>query len=398
VLLVACARSEPQAVAGSEPFRRTAGGNVVSGCVERFDPNVDYFPEKSRPAAAAQFTIEYHKHYKVLTVTPREDTTLRIRYALVQCGTPAPAGFDLTRIVQVPARRLAITHSDYHGAIDLLDLYDRVVAVGQERLVSIPRLRAGIAARRIAVVGSQQHLDLERLISLKPDIVLSYWSVSPEWNAPAKVDEVGLRSGALVGHWERTPLGALDWLKVLAAYVNREGDANAIVDSTAARYDSLRTLVKAAAAAASLSYITQPPARDRWALQRADHSAHARMYDAGIRYAFDSLVDGADFPSTSLEAALQHGRDADFWFDAPVGWRQVSDILAADARLGAFRAVQSRRVYSWQRGREAPDRVPWGEWWLVHPDRALADLIAATRPQLLPGHRFSYLLPLTEAP
>jgi iron complex transport system substrate-binding protein len=390
VVLTACGERAPQTVSENDAIRYAPGGNIVAGCVAQYDSTVDYFPEKSYPVAAKQFAVQYHRHYKVLTVVPREDTTLRIQYALVQCGTPIPAGFDSRRVVEVPARRLAVTHSDYHGVLDTLDLYDRVIAVGQDRVVSLPRLRAAIDSGRIAVVGSQHHLDLERLIQLKPDIVLSYWSVSPEWNAPAKVGEVGLKSGALVGHWERTPVAALDWMKVVAMYVNREGDANAIVEGVTAKYQALVALA-AAPSSGPQYYITGPPERDIWPLQRADHSAHQRMRDAGLTYAFESLIDGTDFPSTSLEGALRSGRDAAFWFDAPVGWRDVPDILAADARLGGFAAVRERQVFSWQRGREDPDRVPFGERWLAHPDETLADVIAVTRPALLPEDRLHYL-------
>ena len=397
LVVTACAPADQRAGArtagasSADTLRRSLGGNIVSGCVASFDSTVDYFPEQSRAVTARQFSVEYHRNYKLLTVTPREDTTLRIRYALVQCGTPAPHGFDPRRVIEVPVRRAAVTYPDYHGVIDTLDLYDRVVAIGQERIVSVPKLRAALQDGRVMEVGSQQHLDMERLIALKPDVVLSYWSVSPAANAPAKVDEVGLKSAALVGHWERTPLASLDWLKVVALYFNREGDANAIVAAVSARYDSLRTLAAAAPIRDSLRYIAHPPARDVWPLQRADHSAQARMHDAGLSYAMSSLVNGADFPSTSLEAALRAGRDADFWFDAPAGWTSTAKILDADSRLAEFRAVREGHVYSWQRGREGPDRVPFAERWLSHPDETLADLIAATRPALLPGYQLHYL-------
>ena len=376
----------------------SAGGNILSGCVASFDSTRDYFPEKSQAVSAKQFTVEYHRNFKILTVTPREDTTLRIRYALVQCGTPAPSGFDARRVIEVPVRRMAITHTDYHGVIDTLNLYSQVLAISQEKVVSLPRMRAALAQGTMRAVGSQHHLDLEQLIALKPDVILSYWSVSPEWNAPAKVDEVGLKSGALVGHWERTPLGALDWLKVVAMYVNREGDANAIVAGVSARYDSLRARVQQNAGRDSVHYITAFPAGDNWELQRADHSAYTRMQDAGLVYAFRPLIDESDFPSTTLEAAIVHGSAADVWFGAPARWKSTADIIATDARLSAFRAVGRGQVYSWRRGASESDRVPYSERWLAHPDEVLGDIIAATHPALLPGHTFHYLQRVPAAP
>ncbi|MEP7306192.1 MAG: hypothetical protein ABJA98_11800 [Acidobacteriota bacterium] len=63
-------------------IRRTA--NVKSGCVDRFDPETDYFPDKAVIEDAANFRIEYRKSYKLVTVTqasaggPTERATSRI--------------------------------------------------------------------------------------------------------------------------------------------------------------------------------------------------------------------------------------------------------------------------------------------------------------------------------
>ncbi len=365
----------------------TAGGNLASGCPARFEAERDYFPEKADLRFTEQATLTYHRHYKVLTVTPRQDTTLRIQYALVQCGTPAPPGWDPRRVIEVPVRRFALTHSDYYGVVDTLGLYDRVVAVANEAEIYTPRLRAEIASGRIATVGSQQHLDLERLFLLRPELVLSYWSVSPEWNAPAKVDEAGLKSAALVAHWERDPLGPLDWVQVFAAFFNREGDALSIVHGVRARYDSVKAR---AASQPERPYISFFPSRDRWALQRLDHRNHVIKGDARLRYAFESLVDGTTFPVTSLEAALTAGRDAPLWLEASNQWNSLDDVLASDARFARFSAVQNGEVWTWDKGNTGPGRTPYAEYWLLRPDLDLADHVAIAFPTLQPGYQTTF--------
>ena len=64
-----------------------ATGNIVDGCVENYDPETDYFPDKVSAEYADQFTISYHKHYKLVHNAVVNDT-----YLLVQCGTPVPIG------------------------------------------------------------------------------------------------------------------------------------------------------------------------------------------------------------------------------------------------------------------------------------------------------------------
>lgn len=56
--------------------------------------------------SAQLFTIEYHNNYKLLT-----DVSTGSHFALVQCGTPAPANSSLpngTEIYQVPIKNAAV--------------------------------------------------------------------------------------------------------------------------------------------------------------------------------------------------------------------------------------------------------------------------------------------------
>ena len=43
--------------------------NLQDGCVESYDPAIDYFPQKLSVAYASGFDVEYHNNYKVVSVT-----------------------------------------------------------------------------------------------------------------------------------------------------------------------------------------------------------------------------------------------------------------------------------------------------------------------------------------
>src|ERR1700733_7119251 len=65
--------------------------NVTAGCLDRFDPTVDYFPDKAALEDAATFTVEYRRSYKVLTVKEAYVGGPAERYVLLQCGARRPA-------------------------------------------------------------------------------------------------------------------------------------------------------------------------------------------------------------------------------------------------------------------------------------------------------------------
>ena len=81
--------------------------NLVDGCVDTFDPNVDYFPEKATLKMVTGLKIDYFKNYKVVTVsTPWPGADKAFQYVLVQCGTPAPINLPNALVVNVPAKTL----------------------------------------------------------------------------------------------------------------------------------------------------------------------------------------------------------------------------------------------------------------------------------------------------
>jgi iron complex transport system substrate-binding protein len=61
-------------------------------CLTSFNPDLDYFPQKTEIAFATGFSVEYHKHYKVVRVTrPWAGAESGFTYLLVQCGAPTPS-------------------------------------------------------------------------------------------------------------------------------------------------------------------------------------------------------------------------------------------------------------------------------------------------------------------
>ena len=107
--------------------------------------------------------------------------------------------------------------------------------------------------------------------------------------------------------------------------------------------------------------------------------------DAGADYLW------ADRPGTGsifldLEAVLQRGASADYWFNLNFGWRAKSDVEALDPRLTAFRPYRIDRMYHYI-GRVRP----WGanDFWesgAARPDLVLSDLVHIMHPNCFPDH------------
>jgi iron complex transport system substrate-binding protein len=59
--------------------------------------------------------------------------------------------------------------------------------------------------------------DVEKLIALRPDLVVSWWTNNPSYAGHLKVKEVGLPVVLTADYEENTPLGRTEWIKFFAA-------------------------------------------------------------------------------------------------------------------------------------------------------------------------------------
>ena len=204
--------------------------NLTAGCVEDYSAEVDYFPEKVEILDATKFSIEYHKHYKVVRVADAFDDAPSFEYVLLQCGTPAPPAADFAegaQFIDVPTGALITLSTTQLPPLSQLDLLDKLVGVDSGFYISTADVVAGIAAGDIAEVGFGAEINIERVLELAPDLVISY-GYNPATDAHPVLLEAGIFT-ALDASWrELSPLGRAEWLKFTALFYNREADATAL--------------------------------------------------------------------------------------------------------------------------------------------------------------------------
>ena len=164
----------PAAVAESQAVVGAPATNLTEGCVDAFDPNVDYFPEKISLTHTTGFSVEYHNSYKVITVaTPWPGAGEAQQYVLVQCGAPEPTGFDAAQIIEVPVQQIATMSTSYLPFLEAYNLLDRLVAVDDVTYVNNPTVLAMAEAGTLVQIGYGAGVNVEQILDLAPDLVMT---------------------------------------------------------------------------------------------------------------------------------------------------------------------------------------------------------------------------------
>ena len=347
----------------------------------------DLFPHKARIRHATGFDVTYHETYKVVRVLrPWKGAKESFTYVLVQEGTPRPDGFDGAQTVTVPARRFVALSSTYLPHVEKIDALDRLVGLGKADFVYSPRIRDRIAEGHIAETGSDGSLNIETLVSLTPDLVMSYGSGNPAGDVHPKLMEIGIPAAVNGEFMEQSPLGRAEWIKFTALFFNLEDRAEVAFAEVEQAYGRLVEL------AADVPH--RPSVFTNISWQGVWHASGGRSFmarllrDAGADYVWKDNQTDRSIP-LDFEAVLEKALQARFWINTGQ-WTSKAQALESDERYGSFDAFKMDRMYNHNARTNDADGDDYWESGVANPHLVLADLIGIFHPDLLPGHTLHY--------
>jgi iron complex transport system substrate-binding protein len=258
------------------------------------------------------------------------------------------------------------------GFVAALGATDRIVAVDARRHVHDGGVRAGVDAGRVAEVGSGAQLNVERLLAVRPDLVLANAIAASENEALDRLRRAGIPVFVTAEWMENHPLARAEWLRLLGVLLGREARADSLFTAVEASY--LRLAETARSQPRKPSVLLGGPFRDQWFVSGGRSFMARLLGDAGGLYLWNGDTTAGGVP-LSFEAVVVRARDADMWLQ-PGDWRSLAEGTRQDARFAEFGAFRRGDVYN-NNARLRPDGA--NDFWesgVVRPDRVLADLVS----------------------
>lgn len=357
-------------------------------CVTDYDLETDYFPDKINFSYSKGVTVDYHKHYKIVTVqNPWRDADVQFQYVLVQCGTPVPMGFDEAQIIQVPANTIVTLSTTHLPHLEKLKLLNTLIGVNEFKRINTAGVVEMTKQGKLVEVGSDANFNVELVLDLNPDLVMTYGSGNPEFDSYPKLLEAGLNVAINAEYMENTPLGRAEWLKFTALFFNREKVAEEVFGEIARKYEAI---------AAKTRKIQDRPTvllgynfNGIWYVPGGNSYVAQYLKDAGADYLWAKNDSTASLP-LDFEVVLDRAIDADYWLNLNPDWVKRSQILSADPRYGEFSAVNSGRVFSNNARLNQNGGNDYWESGIVNPHLVLSDLIEIMHPDVLSEHELIY--------
>jgi iron complex transport system substrate-binding protein len=367
--------------------------NLTRGCAQRFDSNVDYFPDKAILENAAMFRVEYRRSYKVLTVNGGQPGDRPERHVLVQCGTPPPAlegelaGAD---VVTVPVTSLFAFSTTQLPLLKTLGRLDVLRGIAQRDAVTDPdvldRVASGATVEfaRLGLV-----IDVERVVAAHPSLLIAGSSSN---RAIPAIRAAGIAVVPNAEWLEPTALGRAEWLKYMALFLNEEQRAQSLHGEMKARYMSLARHGRAVAPTDRPLVMTGRSSHGVFTIAGGHSYVAGLIADAGGRYAWsDNTSTGVI--TVDMEAQIARAAHADVWINGG-DWKNLGAMLDDEPRYAAFKAFREGRVWVYER-RQTPSGA--NDYWsrsVTQPDLVLADLLKIFHPALAHDHVFEWYLPV----
>jgi len=341
---------------------------------------------------AKSFRIDSIPGFRVLSITnPWSNNAQTFRWVLVDSAQICPhctipdSLMKLSRI-QIPLKRIVALSSTQVAALGELGALDRIVGVSSLNYLNAQRLRAPLQRQHVDEVGFGPAIQLERVLALKPDLVMTFGIGDAKLDDFPRLLAVGVPTMVLSDWMETHPLGRLEWIKLLGILLQKRALADSIFADRVQRYDSLCTLTRNVTLRPLV--LTGTPQGESWYLTGGGNYFAQLMRDAGGQYLWAADTSHNGLTST-FEQVLERASTAQIWLNPGI-WSTRGEGEKSEPRVRFFKAWSSGQVFQHNKGYKAGGGSDFWDLGMMRPDLVLADLVSIFHPELLPNYQTTF--------
>ena len=291
--------------------------------------------------------------------------------------------------------RVVVLSSAQVGYMLRLGLGDHIVGVGEGKYIADSALYDRVQRGEVAEVGSGPTLSLEKLMALKPDLVMNF-ATGAGYDDYERIEALGFPL-MLTSEWQEDhPLAKAEWIKLYGMLFSVEELADSIYRQSKENY---ATIANGGVAPEQVRGRLQvSPARGGSEQHRASEGEACPRVLAGMSYGGTWFAPGGQSYTAelirdargcylwagdssrelrfTLEQVVALADSVDVWLN-PGMFSTAEEILAEEPRVAGIRAFKEKRVFQ-NDGRKGPGGGnDFYESAVAKPEKVLEDFIWA---------------------
>ena len=335
---------------------------------------------------AEGFSIEKHEGFSVVKVSnAHPEAKEKYTYILHKKGVQIPDSLQQFTSIEVPIKKVIVTSTTHVPALEALGVEETLIGFPTTNYISSKKTRALIDAGKVRDLGSNQGLNTEVILDIQPDVIVGF-SIDGDLKTYKNLEKNGQKI-VLNSDWtEKTPLGKAEWIKFFGALYDLDEKATNIFNSIEKEYNLALNLAKNTKKQPTI--FAGAIYEDQWFLPQGDSWAAYFLKEANGNYLWRETK-GTGSLALSFESVLDKAKDADFWI-GPGQFTSIKEILNNNPNYIHFKAVATKKIYSFSTKRGKTGGVIYYELAQNRPDLVLKDIVKILHPEVLPNHELYF--------
>ncbi len=336
---------------------------------------------RSEVVYAEKFSLGWDSGFRVVKVFSPEHA-LAHTYVLMAKEDELPGHLHGATVVRVPVRSVTCETGFHVSLLDMLGCIEAIKGVSGKRRIGQDEIHERIDRGELAVTGYMRGFNMETMLKLDPDLAfVNVTSVSSD--VFEKLNLYGVQPGYFCASLEEHPLGALEWIKFMGAFFQKDSLASELFHEREKAY--LAVQQKVAAASFRPSVIAGYSRKGAWSTMGSSRWFSTMLDHAGASYLFQ----GSGLERGHLlspEAAMEAGTKAEYWVNTHFRVNDLDGLLGMDNRYALFASVIEKKVYNNNNACFSNGRSRFWDVGMTEPHVILGDLVSIFHPEILPDH------------
>lgn len=296
------------------------------------------------------------------------------RYVLVERGHAVPDSLPAGTIaITVPVEQSVVYSGVHASLIDELGALGAINGMCDVGYVNDGAARNAIATGTIADCGSSQSPNMERIVSLHPQIIiLSPYEKSDE---AGRFSRTGISVVKAADYLEQTPLGRAEWMRFFGRLYGKGSEADSLFNTIEKDYESLRQ--KTARSEHRPAVLFDRIYSGVWDVPTARSVTGRLIEDAGGSNPFGKRRESGSAHFTA-EEVLYNAQNANIWLVRYFEPSLTLKSMKADNPIYAkFKAFKNGNVF----GANTLEK-PLFEDGAFHPNLTLREMVRLLHPEI----------------
>ncbi len=285
----------------------------------------------------------------------------------------------------LPFRKVVLLNASLVGYLTELGLENTIVGISSPEYVYSEKMNELLESGKIHNVGNEQKYDLEKIISLKPDVVFTNY-ISTFDNTYDILRKNGMQVVFLNEYLEQNPLEKSKYLLVFGQLFNKEKEAETAFKEISTNYNELKT--QATSSKNLPVVLANEMYGNQWYLPGGKTNLVQFLKDANSSYI--NAEDSSDTAKPmSFEEVFVKAANAEFWVN--VGNHATKkELLQINSNYEKMKVFRNGKIFTIT-GREKNKANDYFESGVVRADWLLKDYIFIFHPELFPNYKLTYL-------